>query len=107
MPHVLSATDAADRIRAGGDDVILLDCREPEELAIASIDGALAIPMGEIPSRLPELDPEKEYIVVCHHGIRSAQVCAFLASNDFDRVINLAGGIEAWSRDVDASVPRY
>ena len=108
MPsNEITAAEAAHLIEEGGEDTILLDCREPEELALARIEGALHIPMGDIPSRLPELDPEKRYIICCHHGIRSAQVCRFLASNDFDDVSTLRGGIAAWSREVDPSVPQY
>lgn len=88
-------------------DFVLLDCREPEEIAIARIDGALHIPMGEIPSRLQSLDPAKEYVVFCHHGVRSAHVVSFLRKQEFERVRNMTGGIDAWSRDVDPTVPRY
>lgn len=95
------------RLLSSRGDLVLLDVREPEELALASIDGALHIPMGDVPGRLHELDPEKEIVVVCHHGIRSASVVQFLAQRDFARVVNLAGGIDAWSRIVDPTVPRY
>jgi rhodanese-related sulfurtransferase len=95
------------QLLSGRGDLVLLDVREPEELAVASIDGALHIPMGDVPGRLHELDPEKEIVVFCHHGIRSASVVQFLAQRDFERVVNLAGGIDAWSRIVDPSVPRY
>lgn len=88
-------------------DFVLLDCREPEELAFARIAGTLHIPMGDIPSRLQSLDPAKEYVVFCHHGVRSAHVVAFLRKQEFDRVRNMTGGIDAWSRDVDRNVPRY
>jgi rhodanese-related sulfurtransferase len=88
-------------------DLVLLDCREPEEIAIARIDGALHIPMGDIPSRLQSLDPSKEYVVFCHHGVRSAHVVSFLRKQEFERVHNMTGGIDAWSRDVDPTVPRY
>ncbi len=88
-------------------DFVLLDCREPEELAVARIDGALHIPMGDIPSRLQSLDPAKEYVVFCHHGVRSAHVVSFLRQQEFERVRNMAGGIDAWSREIDVNVPRY
>ena len=87
--------------------LVLLDVREPEELLLARLPGALHIPMGEVPGRLHELDPDAEIVVVCHHGIRSASVAQFLAQRDFARVVNLAGGIDAWSATVDPSVPRY
>ena len=87
--------------------LVLLDVREAEELLLARLPGALHIPMGEVPGRLHELDPDAEIVVVCHHGIRSASVAQFLAQRDFARVVNLAGGIDAWSAVVDPSVPRY
>jgi len=86
---------------------VLLDVREPEELLLARLPGAVHIPMGEVPGRLHELDPDAEIVVFCHHGIRSAQVAQFLAQRDFAHVANLAGGIDAWSVSVDPSVPRY
>jgi rhodanese-related sulfurtransferase len=89
-----------------GEQPLILDVREPWEIAAASIDGTLNIPMGDIPARLAELDPDRETIVMCHHGVRSAQVAMYLARNGFERVLNLTGGIDAWS-DVDPSVPRY
>lgn len=90
-----------------GRPLVLLDVREPEELLLARLPGALHIPMGEVPGRLHELDPDAEIVVLCHHGIRSASVAQFLAQRDFARVVNLAGGIDAWSAAVDPSVPRY
>ncbi|HVN86900.1 MAG TPA: rhodanese-like domain-containing protein [Candidatus Binatia bacterium] len=106
MPFEISPSDLKRRLEHG-DDVVILDVREPEELAIARLDGAVHIPMGEIAGRLHELDPDKEVVVICHHGIRSAQVAGFLAQRDFARVVNLTGGIDAWSCTVDPRVPRY
>ncbi len=90
-----------------GDKPLVLDVREPEEIALAPFPNAVHIPMGDIPSRLTELDPDRETIVVCHHGVRSAQVVMYLARMGFERVINLAGGIDAWSLDADPAIPRY
>jgi rhodanese-related sulfurtransferase len=90
-----------------GERPMILDVREPEEVAIASFPGAIHVPMGEIPSRLAELDPEAEWVVVCHHGMRSANVAMYLVRNGFDRVANLIGGIEEWALTVDPSTPRY
>jgi rhodanese-related sulfurtransferase len=89
-----------------GDQPLILDVREPWEIAAASIAGTLNIPMGDVPSRLSELDPDRETVVMCHHGVRSAQVAMYLARSGFGRVLNLAGGIDAWS-EIDPSVPRY
>lgn len=94
-----------------GGSAVLLDVREPWEMALAAIriDGArlLSIPMGQIPQRLDELDPAQPVVCYCHHGMRSLQVIAFLQRQGFDSVYNLAGGIEAWSVQMDPSVPRY
>jgi rhodanese-related sulfurtransferase len=104
----LSEIQAADLKRRidSGEHPLIVDVREPWEIATASIPGTLNIPMGDIPSRLTELDPDRETIVMCHHGVRSAQVAMYLARNGFEQVLNLAGGIDAWS-DLEPSVPRY
>ena len=85
----------------------LLDVREPWELAIASIPGCTSIPMHEIPERLKELDANSAIIVMCKSGGRSQRAAEFLASRGYRNVSNLAGGIDAWSRDVDPGVPEY
>jgi rhodanese-related sulfurtransferase len=90
-----------------GESVLVLDVREPFEVALAPFPGAIHIPMGDIPSRLTELDPDRETVVVCHRGVRSAQVAMYLAQNGFEHVLNLTGGIDAWSEDADPSTPRY
>ena len=90
---------------------LLLDVREAWEVALAviRIDGAqwLDIPMNQLPARLSALDPTLPIVCICHHGVRSAQVVAFLDRHGFESVYNLAGGIDAWSTRVDANVPRY
>src|SRR5690606_10018329 len=106
MPGELSVRDLKARMDAGGAPLVL-DVREHEEVAIASLPGAVHIPMQEIPARLGELDPEREIVVVCHHGMRSAHVAGFLEHQGFTRVMNLTGGIDAWSLFVDPTVPRY
>lgn len=89
----------------------LLDVREPWEVALAAIEvpGATTrfVPMREIPARLGELDPAQPVVCICHHGARSAQVVAFLERMGFASAYNLAGGIDAWSRNVDPGVARY
>jgi rhodanese-related sulfurtransferase len=96
--------------RAHGEPVVL-DVREPGELAVASIKAngfnLLTIPMGVIPLRLAELDPEQPIACLCHHGGRSMQVASFLKAQGFAHVANIAGGINAWSAEVDPSVARY
>ena len=91
--------------------LVLLDVREPWEVALAAIDlrGATTrlIPMRDVPARLGELDPAQPVLCFCHHGARSAQVVTFLERHGFESVCNLAGGVDAWSQQVDSSVPRY
>ena len=90
---------------------LVLDVREPAELRAASVkaDGfaLLSIPMGVIPPRLHELDPGQPVACLCHHGVRSMQVASFLLARGFSHVANIAGGINAWSAELDPSVPRY
>jgi len=90
-----------------GERIFILDVREPEEVAVAAFPQATHIPVGDVPSRLSELDPDREIVVVCHHGIRSAQVAIYLARMGLERVYNLVGGIDAWSSSVAPDVPRY
>lgn len=96
---------------AGGAGAVVLDVREPAELLTASIkpDGfdLLTIPMNAIAQRLSELDPDRPVACLCHHGARSQRVAMFLAANGFAQVANIAGGIDAWAREVDPSVPSY
>ncbi len=91
--------------------VLLLDVREPWEVALAHIDlpgvTRLDMPMNTVPSRMAELDRSQPIVCICHHGGRSAQVVAFLLRQGHDRVYNLAGGVDAWSTQVDSAVPRY
>jgi rhodanese-related sulfurtransferase len=91
-----------------GDKFALIDVREPWEFETASISGAKLLPMGDVPSRAhQELDPEGPIIVVCHHGVRSLNVTAWLRQQGFEKAQSMQGGIDAWSRRVDASVPLY
>jgi rhodanese-related sulfurtransferase len=96
---------------AGAPRPLLLDVREPWEFALAAIriEGlqTLPMPMNTVPERIKELDPAQPVVCICHHGARSAQVVAFLERQGFDAVYNLAGGVDAWSQQVDASVARY
>jgi rhodanese-related sulfurtransferase len=92
---------------ASSRQLCLLDVREPAELEIASVSGAVHIPMRQIPARLDQLARDKPIVVMCHSGARSRQVADFLLQQGFDNVLNLHGGIDAWSREVDPGVPRY
>ena len=101
----LSPTEFAAR-RAAGEDLFLLDVREPAELVAASVAGAVHIPMGEIPSRLAELPRDREVVVMCHAGGRSLRAAHFLAGQGFSPVQNLAGGITAWAEELGLGQPR-
>jgi rhodanese-related sulfurtransferase len=86
----------------------LLDVRELWEFETASISGAKLLPMGDVPSRAhQELDPENHIVVICHHGVRSMSVTAWLRQQGFEQAQSMQGGIDAWSRRVDGSVPLY
>lgn len=102
--------DWLDSVRGHGSPAVL-DVREPHELRVSSVkaDGfeLITIPMGVIPPRLSELNPSQPIACLCHHGGRSMQVAAFLKARGFDHVANIAGGINAWSTEVDKTVPRY
>lgn len=90
---------------------VVLDVREPAEWQVARIKAngfeLREMSMGTIPPRLQELDPEQPIAVLCHHGVRSMQVAAFLQARGFTHVANIAGGIDAWSVELDPAVPRY
>lgn|SRR5512138_2111621 len=104
VPEITPAEFVARRER--GEDLTLLDVREAWELGVASVPGVVHIPMGEIAERVRELDASKETVVLCRSGRRSLEVAKYLQQNGF-RALNLAGGILAWSRDVDATIPTY
>lgn len=95
--------------RDRGDKFVLLDVRTTEELAIASLPGALHIPLHALESALNQLEPHRdaEIIVMCHHGGRSAMAQGFLQSQGFPNVLNLSGGIHAYSLQVDRTIPTY
>jgi adenylyltransferase/sulfurtransferase len=98
-----------DRRRASGQDLLLLDVRDPDEHERAQIGGATLVPLGELPERLPELAAWKgrSVVVICHHGPRSLRACRLLKESGFEQVENVTGGIEAWSVTVDPRIPRY
>lgn len=101
----ISAVELKRNIDAG-EDIVLLDVREPHEFEIANLGGVL-IPVRDVEARAGELDRERATVVLCRNGVRSAQVVAFLQRAGFEKVWNLRGGIKAWSDDVDPSVPKY
>jgi rhodanese-related sulfurtransferase len=101
------SVEELERRHDAGDDLVLLDVREPDEIATASIPWATVISMREIPLRMSEIPRDKPLVVMCHHGGRSERVAQFLEANGYDNAINLTGGIDAWSTTVDPTVPRY
>ena len=95
--------------QTGGEDFLLVDCREPDEFALVKIPGARLLPLGELPARLAELEPyrERRIVVHCHHGGRSLRAANWLRANGFSQAQSLAGGIDAWAQQIDSALPRY
>jgi rhodanese-related sulfurtransferase len=104
--ETVTPAELAARLKSG-EQISLIDVREADEHAIAHIEGADLLPLSRFAEWAGMLSPDEEIVVLCHHGIRSAQVCAYLAGQGFTKLHNLAGGIDRWSQEVDASVPRY
>lgn len=102
---ILTASDLKTRLAAA--PLTVLDVRTDEELSIAALPGAKHIPMQELPARFGELNAAEPVAVLCHHGVRSEMAARFLERNGFGEVYSVAGGIDAWSVDVDPDVPRY
>lgn len=102
----LTPEQAAGAVREGA---VLLDVREPAELAAASVEGAVHIPMGDVKTRINELDIEEDHpiAVLCHHGQRSLMVTLYLREQGFENARSVQGGIDLWSQTVDPSIPRY
>lgn len=98
--------DIKQRIDAG-DDLLLIDVREPDELRIASVEGAHAYPMSQAMSWIDDLPRDRELVIMCHHGSRSMQVASALAQRGHTNLTNMQGGIDAWSQQVDPSIRRY
>jgi rhodanese-related sulfurtransferase len=106
LPEEISVSEVK-RMHDANEPLLLLDVREDDELATASVDFAKHIPMATVPSRVDELPRDRPIVVMCHAGSRSARVARYLRDNGFTNVTNLAGGIEDWSLEIDPSVPRY
>jgi sulfur-carrier protein adenylyltransferase/sulfurtransferase len=103
----ITATELKQRLD-NGDDIQLIDVREDNEVAIARIPGAVHIPMGQILNRMDEIDPDRETVVHCKGGGRSARVIDALQRSGFKgKLVNLKGGILGWSNEVDPTVPKY
>ena len=106
MSYTITPRELKERLDKG-DKPFLLDVREPYEYSLAKIEGAVLIPLGTLPTSLEQLDQNAEIVAYCHHGMRSGDAVGFLVQQGFKNVKNLVGGIDAWSVQVDASVPRY
>ena len=106
VSHDISPRELAARMKQP-DSPLLVDVREPSEAALARIEGALLIPLKTLPQHLDELDKTREIVLCCHHGVRSLMALGFMKRAGFSKLLNLKGGIAAWSRDVDPKVPHY
>ncbi|MGD0739401.1 MAG: rhodanese-like domain-containing protein [Terracidiphilus sp.] len=106
LPYEVSAAEAAQILHENG--ARLVDVREPWEFATTHVEGSLHLPMGEVPTRAhKELDMNERLVIVCHHGVRSMNVTAWLRRQGFEKAQSLRGGIDAWSLEVDPNVTRY
>jgi rhodanese-related sulfurtransferase len=107
----ISVQELAQRLLADQNQLQLIDVREPQEIAIASIQGFINLPLSQFADwreQIPtQLDPQTETLILCHHGIRSAGMCQWLMTQGFTNVKNIAGGIDAYSMLVDQSIPQY
>lgn len=94
-------------LRNAGRPHVLLDVREPDELAICQLEGAVHMPMASVPARISELPRQQPLVVMCHRGGRSRAVVGFLRRAGFQNALNLEGGIDAWASEVDSSMAQY
>jgi rhodanese-related sulfurtransferase len=109
VPLEITPADARDKL-ANDTKSVLIDVREPEEYALAHIDESLLIPMQSVPAELQKLEAladEGDLLVLCHHGVRSLQVAAWLHARGIENASSIAGGIDRWSIEIDPEVPRY
>lgn len=103
-PLEIDVTTAAQQLGTGA---LLLDVREPDEVATCAVAGSRHIPMRQIPENVPTLPRDQPILVMCHHGGRSMRVTQFLRANGFANVTNVAGGIDAWAEQIDQTLARY
>ena len=106
MNKEINAIDAV-ILRDNNKEAVLLDVREHSELTICQIEGALHIPMDEVPERHKALSRDAPLIVFCHHGMRSLNVVKYLEAKGFKNALNLTGGIHAWAAEVDPRMKQY
>lgn len=106
-PLEVSVAEASALLASGPGEALVLDVREPHELAINHIVGAVHIPMREVPAQMHTLPRDRHLLVLCHHGYRSLRVTHYLRDQGFTAVSNIAGGIEAWAAEIDPAMRRY
>ncbi|MGH7166548.1 MAG: rhodanese-like domain-containing protein [Nitrospiraceae bacterium] len=106
MAFTMTTRELKDRLDKG-EKIVLLDVREPWEYSMAKIEGSILIPLGTLPQSLDKLDRAAEIVAHCHHGMRSADAVGFLLQQGFTNVKNLVGGVDAWSLQIDPTIPRY
>lgn len=108
MSHLPQITvQELDSWRQAGQRIVVLDVREPWEIEICSLAGAVSIPLQSLPSRVGEVPADQPVVVLCHHGMRSLQAVAWLRRAGFENAVNLAGGIDAWARQIEPSMGVY
>ena len=109
LPLEISCHDAKTLLDTRDEEVVLLDCREPDEYAVVALRGAELIPMSELQERVSELlsRQDRRIIVYCHHGARSARVAAWLRAHGFARAQSMAGGIDRWAAEIEPGLVRY
>ena len=104
MKKEITVNVLKDKIKQG--EVVLIDVREKHEYEFCKIKGSLHIPMNEIPQKISELNPKEKYAIICHSGVRSEMVTNYLNKNNF-YAVNVVGGIDKWSQDIDPDLKRY
>ncbi len=102
----ITAENLAEEVKSQP-DLLIIDVREPHEWEIGHINGATLVPLGQLPQRVGDLDGRRKIVTYCHHGLRSMQALEILTAAGYDDVRSLRGGIDAWSTQIDSSVPRY
>ena len=107
FPLEVTVAEASQLLKTSPEQVRIIDVREPYELEICRLPGAGHIPMRQIPGKVPTLPRDQHLLILCHHGYRSLHVTQYLRAQGFTAVSNIAGGIEAWAKELDPALPRY
>lgn len=107
MPAPEIGVRELDEMLRDGKSIVLLDIREVYEWAVCRIEGARHLPLSELVDRIGEIPQDRDVVVICHHGVRSELVVDRLRASGYDRLVSLRGGIDAWARRIDPSMPRY